>query len=63
MVEYHDRIALKPIASFREVLGLCKINGDNKDFEPWDGMLPLMVQLSETTRALIAPSSANPAHG
>ena len=47
MVEYHDRIALKPIASFREVLGLCKIPGGDNGFQPWDGMNPLMVQLQK----------------
>ena len=47
MVEYHDRIALKPVASFREVLSLCKINGGDKEFQPWDGMNPLMIQLQK----------------
>jgi hypothetical protein len=47
MVEYHDRITLKPVAAFREVVSLCKINGGDKDFEPWDGMHPMMIQLQK----------------
>gem|GEM_PF-2522427 len=45
MVEYHDRIALKPIASFREFLGLCKIPANDKDFQPWEGFNPLFAEL------------------
>jgi hypothetical protein len=43
MVEYHDRIALRPIEWKREFVGLCKINTKDSDFEPWEGMNPAIV--------------------
>jgi hypothetical protein len=45
LVEYRDRIALKPIAWHREILGLCKIEKDDKDFHPWEGMNPMFIEL------------------
>jgi len=47
MIEYHDRIELKPIESSREFLGLCKISSSDKDFLPWEGMNPLFVALQK----------------
>lgn len=45
LVEYHDRIALKPIAWKREFLGLCKISSKDKNFQPWEGMNPMAIEL------------------
>lgn len=47
MVEYRDRIALRPIEWKREFVGLCKINAKDSDFEPWDGMNPSIVAVLE----------------
>ena len=38
MVEYHDRIALKPIEWSREFVGLLKIEERTKRFLPWEGL-------------------------
>jgi len=44
MVEYYDRIALKPVSAFREIFSLCKIpGGGDTEFQLWDGTNPLMV--------------------